>query len=83
MGEAYIYVYDGTTGEGTVFTPEPEGDVAGLAKALDAQIDATVDALNVGNVDQAQALLTGAGTTSDALLEALGLPDADDTVGGY
>jgi hypothetical protein len=46
--------------------------------ALDAAIDAAQDALSEGNADQAAAILTAAEVTSDALLEMLGLPDADD-----
>jgi hypothetical protein len=58
--------------------PDPDDDPGQLAMALDAAIDAAQDALSEGNADQAAAILTAAEVTSDALLEMLGLPDADD-----
>lgn len=59
-------------------TVDADETVGGLAAALDATIDAVGETLDDGNVEQAQALLTAADVTSDALLEALGVPDADD-----
>lgn len=62
----------------TSVTDTTDEDVTGLAQALDATIDAACGALDAGDVGSAQLLLTAADATSDALLEALGVPDADD-----
>lgn len=64
----------------TTFVPAPDTDedVGALAQGVDAAIDAAGDALDQGNVAQAQALLVAADAASDALLGALGVPDADD-----
>lgn len=81
-----IVHYDGE-GDPTVYEPSLTQygngpSVPDLAMAVDASIDAIGDALAEGDVGQAQALQTAADATSDALLDALGLPDADDQAGG-
>lgn len=71
-------------GEGETHVPTitrigpPDQDPGVLAEGLDATIDATAAALTGGNVDQAEALLGAADNGADALLDALGRPDADD-----
>jgi hypothetical protein len=62
--------------------PDYDEDPRQLAAALDAVIDEAQDALAEGNVAQAQALLVGAESVSDNLLELLGVPDADDMDAG-
>lgn len=57
---------------------DDDDNVATLAQGVDAAIDAAGTALDGGNVAQAQALLTAADAASDALLDALGVSDADD-----
>jgi hypothetical protein len=52
-----------------------------LAQALDAVIDEAQAALAMGDPGQAAALLTSAEVTADALLEVLGVPDADEPAG--
>jgi hypothetical protein len=59
-------------------TVDPDENVASLAVAIDAVLDEVQDALVAGDVPTATALVTAAEATSDALLEALGIPDADD-----
>lgn len=53
-------------------------DCGMLAMALDAILDAALEAFQAGEADQGIALSVGAAATSDALLEAMGLPDADE-----
>jgi hypothetical protein len=78
----YVYGLSDAPDAPTTFTPATDGDVAGLAMAVDASIDAIGDALAMGDMGQASALQTAADATSDALLSALGLPDADDPSAG-
>lgn len=59
-------------------TPDADENPGMLAQALDATIDSAQQALADGNPAQAQALLTSAEVTSDALLDLLGVSDADD-----
>ncbi len=72
---------------GGFYTSVPEGgahdddNVGELAQAVDAAIDAVGDALDTGNVGQAVALVDAADAVSDALLDALGVPDADEPEG--
>jgi hypothetical protein len=80
MGQPFIVHYP-DAGAPQVYTPESDDmddSIPGLAMAVDAAIDAIGDALDEGNIGQAQALLTAAETVSDALLAAVGAPDADD-----
>lgn len=55
-----------------------DGDPRALAAAVDAALDAVQEAFASGNGDQAAALLTAAEETVDALLEVLGVADADE-----
>jgi hypothetical protein len=73
-----MIIHYGADGDSEAFVPAPAEDPAPLAQAVDAAIDAVGDALDQGNVAQAQALLTAADAASDALLDALGVTDADD-----
>lgn len=57
---------------------DPDENVASLALALDAVLDEVQEALAAGDTDTATALVTAAEATADALLESLGIPDADD-----
>lgn len=65
-------------------TSEPADDGADdsdpgmLAQAVDAAIDAAIDAYDAGNPEQGRALLGAADVTVDELLDALGVPDADE-----
>ncbi len=74
--EPTVYHYTGD--ENPSASPDADESVGGLAQAVDAAIDAVGDALDEGNINQAQAALTAADVASDALLEALGVIDADD-----
>lgn len=63
---------------------DPDASPPDLALALDAVLDEVVEALGTGDVEQATQLVTAAEATSDALLEALGVPpsaDPDDAPG--
>ncbi len=62
--------------------PDSDEDPGALAQAVDAILDEVQDALAAGDVPTAVALLTGAESTIDSLLELLGLPDADDVPNG-
>lgn len=82
MGQPYLVHY-GADDTPTVYTPQDDADdsIPELAQAVDAAIDAIGCALDEGNIGQAQALQTAAETVSDALLDAIGVPDADDMGG--
>lgn len=49
-----------------------------LAAAVDAAVDAVSDALDEGDVAQAQDLLISAQTVVDELLDVMNVPDPDD-----
>lgn len=53
-------------------------DAGRLAQALDATLDEALEAFQGGETDQGVALVVGAASTVDALLEAMGLADADE-----
>lgn len=57
---------------------DPDENVGSLAAAIDAVLDEVQDALAAGDIPTAVALVTAAEATSDALLDLLGIPDADD-----
>ena len=57
---------------------DEDEDPVDLAQAVDAVLDEVDDALDSGDVVQAQDLLTAAETTVDELIELLGGTDADD-----
>jgi len=73
---------------GTMYGPDEDSmdvgtgadpdDIGDLAAGLDAVLDSMTTALEAGDIGQATALLAAANSTSDELLEALGIPDADD-----
>ncbi len=56
---------------------EADSDPAELAQALDALVDEIDAALEAGDMKGAQDLVVAADSTSDDLLEALGVPDDD------
>jgi len=63
-------------GLGTVVSSvDPDEQPVALAQALDAVLDEISDALAEGDVAEAQSLVVAAEVTSDALLEALGVPE--------
>lgn len=62
--------------------PDTDEDPGALAQAVDAILDEVQEALAAGDIATAVALLTGAESTIDSLLELLGLPDADDIPNG-
>ncbi len=57
---------------------DPDSDPAALAAAIDVVLDEAQEALASGDAASAGALLTAAEATSDALLDALAVPDVDD-----
>lgn len=60
---------------------DPDEDVVSVAEALDAAIDAISEAVDDGNLEQIDALVTAAEIVSDQLLELVGGTDADDAKG--
>jgi len=57
---------------------DPDDDPGALAQAIDQVLDEINDAITAQQMDEALALLTAASAVADALLEAMGLTDADE-----
>ena len=56
----------------------PDDDLIALAQSIDQTLDDAFAQLAQGNEEEAWALVTAAAAAADALLAAMGAPDADE-----